>query len=285
MYSPVNESVSTQLRRDDKKTKENEKPMMSLGKMYNVFMNHDSLAKYEQEHRQLSHVNKNARDLRGHMYFWKHELACFVSIEKKGDKNWIDTLEVCKPFRGQLLSIQLLDVAVKKFKATDLKVHKDNKRAIRIFEKYGFRTYDNKNNYLYMTIDESTKKKETKIIPETKADKAAEKAAKAAKESAYFISKEELYGEIPTSWDDGSKIQFYPTVEMALSCEHRDITHEEYYVIEAVNANINLNHEAIGPTVFVNTVDHIRVGLGVESADPDLRKCKCFDWSYTSIDM
>ena len=104
-------------------------------------------------------------------------------------------------------------------------------------------------------------------------------------ESAYFISKEELYGEIPTSWDDGSKIQFYPTVEMALSCEHRDITHEEYYVIEAVNANINLNHEAIGSTVFVNTVDHIRVGLGVESADPDLRKCKCFDWSYTSIDM
>ena len=286
LNSIANESAATQLRRDDQKTRENDKPSMDLKKMYNVYMDPDSLAKYEDEHRQLAHVNKNARDLRGHMYFWKHELACFVSIEKRGDKNWIDTLEVCKPFRGQLLSIQLLDVAVKTFKATDLKVHKENKRAIRIFEKYGFRTYDKKGDYLYMTIDESTKKKDTKVMPETKDDKEAEKEQhEAAKETAYFISKEELYGVIPTKWDDGTKIQFYPSVEMALSYEHRDITHEDFYVIEASGINVNLNHEAIESTAVVNTVDHIRVGIGCESADPELRKCKCFDWSYKSINM
>ena len=283
MYSPGNESVATNLKRDAEKTVENKKEMLRLDSMYNVFMNDDSLAKYEDEHRQLSHVNKDARDLRGHMYFWKNELACFVSIEKKGDKNWIDTLEVCKPFRGRMLSVQLLDVAVKKFKATDLKVHKDNLRAVHIFEKYGFRTYDTKGNYLYMTIDSSTKKKETKMVPETKADKAAVEKDKEAKESVYFVSKDELYGVIPTTWEDGSKIQFYPSVEMALSCEHRDITHEEYYVIEATGITVNLNHEAIESTACVTTVDHIKVGLGVESADPELRRCKCFDWRYTSL--
>lgn len=283
MYSIANESVATHLRRDDQKTTENKKPVMDLKKMYNVYMDPDSLAKYQDEHRQLAHVNKNARDLRGHMYFWKHELACFVSIEKRDGKNWIDTLEVCKPFRGQMLSMQLLDVAVKKFKATDLKVRKDNYRAVHIFEKYGFQTYDKKGDYLYMTIDESTKKKETKLIAETKEDKKIEKDE--AKESAYFICKDELYGEIPTKWDNGSKIQFYPSVEMALSYEHRDITLEDFYVIEATGVNVNMNYEAIDPTVIVNTVDHIRVGSGCESADPELRKCKCFDWNYTSIDM
>lgn len=291
MYSYATESPATQLRRDDQKMHENEKPAMRLESMYNVFMDPDSLAKYEDEHRQLAHVNKKARNLRGHMYFWKHELACFVSIEQKGDKNWIDTLEVCKPFRGQLLSMQLLDVAVKKFKATDLKVHKDNHRAIHIFEKYGFLTYDKKNDYLYMTIDESTKKKEAKLVPETKAEKEAyEEYDKSKSEDAkeavgYFLSKEELYGAISTKWDDDTKIQFYPTIEMALSCEHRDITSEEFYVIAADNVTLNSNYEAIESVTYVNTVDHIRVGLGVESAIPELRAHKCFDWKYKSIDM
>lgn len=275
------ESAATQLRRDDAEERRKES-MMRLESMYNVFMNEDSLAKYEDQHRQLAHVNKNARDLRGHMYFYKHELVCFVSIEKIGDKNWIDTLEVCKPYRGKMLSVQLLDVAVKKFHATDLKVHSDNKRAIAIFEKYGFRKYDKKGNYIYMTIDSSTKKKETEMVPLTKKDKESTKKLKEANECAYMLYSEALEGVIPTQFGDGERVHFFPSVKMALAYEGIDLTGQDYYVMRTSSIP-NANYEMAEECVEVEVVDHIRVGLGRVSADPELRKYNKFDWGYLSL--
>ncbi len=274
----VYESTATQLRRDSAENSRKESSMR-LESMYNVFMNKDSLAKYEDQHRQLAHVNKNARDLRGHMYFYKHELVCFVSIEKIGDKNWIDTLEVCKPYRGKMLSVQLLDVAVQKFHATDLKVHIDNKRAIAVFEKYGFRKYDKKGNYIYMTIDEDTKKKETAMVPLAKKDKEAEEKAN---EGAYMIYPDALYGIIPTEYEDGERVHFFPTVEMALAYEGIDLTGQDYYVMRTTSTP-NANYEIAEECVSVEVVDHIRVGLGRHSADPELRKYNKFDWGYLSL--
>lgn len=120
-------------------------------------MNDDSLSKYEEQYDQLKKVNKDAEKLRGCMYFWEHELVAFVSVELRSGKTWIDTLEVVKKFRGRHLSSQLLDVAVKKFGATDLRVHKDNEKAIGIFKTYGFKTYDKKGSWLYMSLREDAK--------------------------------------------------------------------------------------------------------------------------------
>lgn len=150
----ANESVSTNLRRDFQADK---KDTISLKSMYNVYMNDDSLSKYEEQYDQLKKVNKDAEKLRGCMYFWEHELAAFVSVELRSGKTWIDTLEVVKKFRGRHLSSQLLDVAVKKFGATDLRVHKDNEKAIGIFKTYGFKTYDKKGSWLYMSLREDAK--------------------------------------------------------------------------------------------------------------------------------
>ena len=139
----ANESVSTNLHRD---YKAEVKDTISLKSMYNVFMNKDAIEKYEEKFHQLKSVNKNAEKLRGHMYFLNGDLVAFVSIDIRSGKTWIDTLEVVKKYRGRHLAFQLLDVAVKKFHATDLRVHKDNTKAIGIFKTYGFKTYDKKNN-------------------------------------------------------------------------------------------------------------------------------------------
>jgi len=151
---PAFESIATNLRRD---YQEDPEEPISLKSMYCVHMNDDALKKYQDEYDQLKKVDKNAEKLRGCMYFWQKELAAFISIDIRSDKVWIDTLEVVKKFRGKKLSFQLLDVAVRKFHATDLKVHIDNKKAIGIFKTYGFKTYDKKNNWLYMTLRDDVK--------------------------------------------------------------------------------------------------------------------------------
>lgn len=151
---PAFESIATNLRRD---YQEDPEEPISLKSMYCVHMNDDALKKYQEEYDQLKKVDKNAEKLRGCMYFWQKELAAFISIDIRSDKVWIDTLEVVKKFRGKKLSFQLLDVAVRKFHATDLKVHIDNKKAIGIFKTYGFKTYDKKNNWLYMTLRDDVK--------------------------------------------------------------------------------------------------------------------------------
>ena len=155
----ANESVSTNLRRDFKTDK---KETLSLKSMYNVYMNEDALKKYEDKFDQLKKVNKNAEKLRGCMYFLDGDLVAFVSIELRSGKSWIDTLEVVKKYRGRHLSTQLLDVAVKKFGATDLRVNKDNEKAIGIFKTYGFKTYDKKGTWLYMSLREDASKIDTK---------------------------------------------------------------------------------------------------------------------------
>ncbi len=182
------ESVATNLRRD---LQDDPEEAMSLKSMYNVYMNEDALKKYEDKYAQLKHVNKNAENLRGHMYFMNGELVAFISVEYKSGKTWIDTLEVVKKFRGNKLSFQLLDVAVRKFHATDLRVNKENEKAIGIFKTYGFKTYDHKGNWLYMTLRDDVKEIENEetekaqpITDNLKSDMIKDAKQRAANEAA-----------------------------------------------------------------------------------------------------
>lgn len=184
----ADESVATNLRRD---LQDDPEEAMSLKSMYNVYMNADALAKYEDKYDQLKHINKNAENLRGHMYFMNGELVAFISVEYKSGKTWIDTLEVVKKFRGNKLSFQLLDVAVRKFHATDLRVNKENEKAIGIFKTYGFKTYDHKGNWLYMSLRADVKEIENKetekaqpITDNLKSDMIKDAKQRTANESA-----------------------------------------------------------------------------------------------------
>ena len=160
----ANESVPTVLRRDRAKELEkedNKEPnYIDLESLYKLYMQPAVLNKYEEKYRQLTHVDKNANKLRGYIYFAntavgdKGDLVAFVSVKLQSGKTWIDCLEVDPKYRGNKLSHQLLDVACKEFGATDLRVHKDNTKAINIFKKYGFTEYDSKDNYLYMTNED-----------------------------------------------------------------------------------------------------------------------------------
>ena len=166
-------------------------------------MNKDAIEKYEEKFHQLKSVNKNAEKLRGHMYFLNGDLVAFVSIDIRSGKTWIDTLEVVKKYRGRHLAFQLLDVAVKKFHATDLRVHKDNTKAIGIFKTYGFKTYDKKNNWLYMSlsedarnIDVSEDEKSQPIVKDLKSKKVENMKKKIANEAGGFIMSDFNYNDM-----------------------------------------------------------------------------------------
>lgn len=158
------ESMASALRRDRQKELEkndNEREnFIDLSKLYKLYMKPDVLDKYEERYRQLSHVDKDANKLRGYIYFAntsvgdKGDLVAFVAVKLQSGKTWIDCLEVDPKYRGNKLSHQLLDVACKEFGATDVKINKDNERAIRIFKKYGFSQYDAKDNNVYMTYED-----------------------------------------------------------------------------------------------------------------------------------
>lgn len=165
--SVATESMATVLDKDAQKETEKEdnkkENFIDLKSLYKVEINPDAIDKYKGEFRQLYRVNKNVRNLCGYMYFMnstgkKGDLVAFFSVKNQSGKNWIDTLEVSPEYRGNRLSHQLLDVASKEFDATDVIIDSDNKFAIRIFNKYGFMPYTEKDGKTYMSTDSSTVK-------------------------------------------------------------------------------------------------------------------------------
>ena len=193
-----NESVSSVLRRDEEKRQEKEDNkndnFIDLSSLYRLYINEDAIKKYEDEYAQLSHIDKNANKLRGYMYFMnsrgkKGDLVAFISVKLESGKTWIDTLEVTPDYRGNKISHQLLDVACQEFGATDIRVNKNNERAIKIFQKYGFIEYDRKNQWIYMSNDSATT---SNPLHKHEADKDQEKGT--AKES-YDPATEAIFGK------------------------------------------------------------------------------------------
>lgn len=99
----------------------------------------------------LKHIRETCD---GYLYLDnENECVAVVSIENKGDYNFIQGIEINKKYQGRGLSKQLLDIAVKEFNATKLSVNKKNLLAIDIYKKYGFKTYTETDNMLFMSIN------------------------------------------------------------------------------------------------------------------------------------
>ena len=184
--SMVSESIANTLNKESNKESEKEdnkkENFIDLRSLYKVEINPGAIDNYKDKFHQLYHINRNARKLCGYMYFMnssgkKGDLVAFVSVKSKSGKNWIDTLEVCPDYRGNKLSHQLLDVASNQFNATDVAINADNKFAIRVFNKYGFIPYLEREGKIYMSTDSDTIKssnythaaKESSEIPATEA--------------------------------------------------------------------------------------------------------------------
>lgn len=64
----------------------------------------------------------------------------------------VSDLEINKKYRGNKLSYQLLDFAVKKCGARNLAVNKNNYIAKHVYDKYGFEITDEDDTMYYMSI-------------------------------------------------------------------------------------------------------------------------------------
>lgn len=112
----------------------------------------DTISKYKQQHKQLSHV-KTASNTKGVMFSSKGKLQAMVNVETKTDgAKWIQGLEIFGESKGKSLSYALLDIAVKDLGATHLSVNKKNTSAKHVYDKYGFQTYDEDDNMYYMRV-------------------------------------------------------------------------------------------------------------------------------------
>ena len=76
-----------------------------------------------------------------------------VNTEKKSDGHiWIQGIEVYGDNKGKGYGKKMLDLAVSDMGATHLSVNKNNKVAKNLYDRYGFKTYDEDDTMYYMKI-------------------------------------------------------------------------------------------------------------------------------------
>ena len=133
----------------------NAKGKKSLSSFKKEKISKESLNKYKKDFKALSHIRENCL---GYIYLDKSIPMAVIAVEEKSDCNFIQAVEITKEYQGYGLSKQLLDVATKELKATRLSVNKKNKLAIEIYKKYGFKKYDETENMVFMSINETNLK-------------------------------------------------------------------------------------------------------------------------------
>ena len=83
--------------------------------------------------------------------FCKNKVIGHMRIDKYDGEIYISDLYIYPKYRNKGFSNYFLNIATKKYKATHIAVYDTNKRAMHIYEKYGFKTFEdwtNKNGKL-----------------------------------------------------------------------------------------------------------------------------------------
>ena len=93
-------------------------------------------------------------DTKGAIYIDEnHVVVGYVAIKKKmNGQRWITALEVSEEFQGHHYGVDLLQIAVDDFGAEYLSVNKKNEKAIHMYKKYGWETYDENDHMFYMKL-------------------------------------------------------------------------------------------------------------------------------------
>ena len=109
-----------------------------------------TLNKYKNQYNNLKHV-KITDNTSGIIYTKNGKVTAMINTEKKSDGNiWIQGLEVFGDNKGKGLGKELLNVAVNDLGASHLSVRKTNNIAIKLYDKYGFKTYASDDFMYYM---------------------------------------------------------------------------------------------------------------------------------------
>ena len=152
--SSINESKSN----IDNNYKPKGKKNLSSFKIIHITEN--IIDRYKKEYPFLRHVRcKDTKEYICDGYMWLDDnklVATVGSCEYTDDKTkWIVSLEITKKYRGYGLSKQILDYAVKNMNCEYLSVNKNNEVAKKVYDKYGFKVYEESNTMYYMTIDKN----------------------------------------------------------------------------------------------------------------------------------
>ena len=143
----INEGVSSVLDKDHK-----QKGSKKLSFFKKIAISENVISKYKKEYKFLSHI-KTDKNCSGYLFFYDKELVAVLSVEyKENGENWIQAIEIVKKYQGYGLSEQLLDIALKEFKATYLSVNKNNELAIYIYKKKGFVVYKETDTMFFMRL-------------------------------------------------------------------------------------------------------------------------------------
>lgn len=135
------------------------KDHISITSLKKVHITEAIINKYKKEYPVLRHVRcKDTKEYKCDGYMWFNdddELVCHVgSCEYLDDHTkWIVSLEVLPKYKGHGISTQILDFAVKTMGCKYLSVNKNNKLAKHIYDKYGFKTYQDDKSMYYMTLE------------------------------------------------------------------------------------------------------------------------------------
>lgn len=153
LLSKIEEGVASTVEKDHV-----QKGQLKLSSFKKVQITESIINKYKKEYPFLKHVRCKDTDYYacdGYIWFDKDALVCMVgSCEYLDDKTkWIVSLEIMADYKGYGLSKQLLDFATKTLKCKCLSVNKKNKLAKSIYDKYGFKVYEESDTMYYMTID------------------------------------------------------------------------------------------------------------------------------------
>lgn len=112
----------------------------------------ESLKDFSNQYKQLSHVRVSG-NTDGKLYSKNGKLVGMINTEQKDDGHvWIQGLEVFGDNQGRGLGTALLDEAVTNLNADRLSVNKNNIKAKRLYDKYGFDIYDQDDTMYYMEI-------------------------------------------------------------------------------------------------------------------------------------
>lgn len=125
---------------------------LNLNKFNSLLITPASVKKYKDDCKSLSHL-RTSNEYKGYLFVDGEKTVAFVNVNVS--LHTIQALEVTGEYKGHGLSKQLLDFAVRKLQADNLTVNKNNKIAIRLYEKYGFKMYKSNNNIIYYKLPNS----------------------------------------------------------------------------------------------------------------------------------
>lgn len=142
----------TRLRRTSV-TRDDPRPSNRLREYSSEKITSKTLQKYSSQARQLNRV-RTSDNTSGIIYSKNGKLVGMINTEKKpSGEVWVQGLEVFGDNKGKGIGRALLDKAVNDMGATHLSVRKTNTNAKRLYDSYGFKTYDDDGFMYYMNYD------------------------------------------------------------------------------------------------------------------------------------